>query len=152
METSSLTKDIISEFKGEYFFLSNYADSEIYLDQIYFKNAEAAYQSRKCPTHIAMYDFAGLLPNEAKYLGKSILLRPDWDEIKLEEMKKIVAMKFEQNPKLKKRLIATGDKRLINNNTWHDNVWGNCTCEHCKNQEGQNLLGEILMSVRKNLR
>ncbi len=41
-------------------------------------------------------------------------------------MKKILECKFHQNPELSDKLIKTGKSTLIEENTWHDNFWGNC--------------------------
>jgi predicted NAD-dependent protein-ADP-ribosyltransferase YbiA (DUF1768 family) len=49
-------------------------------------------------------------------------------------------------------LLNTGDEELIEGNYWHDNYWGNCTCSKCKDIEGQNKLGKILMKVRDEIR
>jgi len=49
---------------------------------------------------------------------------------------------------LKKRLKNTEGYELIEGNFWHDCYWGNCSCEKCKNIEGQNVLGRLLMKVR----
>ena len=43
------------------------------------------------------------------------------------------------------------DIMLIEGNYWHDNYWGNCLCPKCKEIEGQNQLGKILMKVRSTL-
>ena len=40
----------------------------------------------------------------------------------------------------------------VKNKEWHDNVWGNCECERCKETEGKNLLGKALMEVRSKLK
>lgn len=39
-------------------------------------------------------------------------------------------------------------REIVEGNYWHDNYWGNCTCDKCKNIEGQNKLGKILMKIR----
>jgi predicted NAD-dependent protein-ADP-ribosyltransferase YbiA (DUF1768 family) len=43
-------------------------------------------------------------------------------------------------------LDATGDRKLVEGNYWHDTFWGVC------NGVGENYLGEILMHVRQELR
>ena len=43
-------------------------------------------------------------------------------------------------------------KWLFKKKGWHDNVWGNCECERCKETEGKNLLGKALMEVRSKLK
>ena len=35
---------------------------------------------------------------------------------------------------------------------WLSNFWGNCTCPRCRDIDGQNWLGRILMVVREELR
>lgn len=69
----------------------------------------------------------------------------------MEVMLNCIRLKFRQHPKLKKKLLGTGDAVLIEGNTWHDNIWGDCSCPKCWNIEGKNLLGRILMQVREEL-
>lgn len=61
-------------------------------------------------------------------------------------MYKIVTEKFRQNLELAKRLLDTGDKILIEGNTWNNTCWGIC------NGKEKNYLGQILMRVRKEIR
>ena len=42
-------------------------------------------------------------------------------------------------------LLATGDAKIVEGNTWGDVFWGVC------NGVGENHLGEILMKVRQDL-
>jgi len=89
----------------------------------------------------------------AKQLGHKVELRPDWDEVKYQVMMRLVMKKFRDHPELAEKLLATGDALLVEGNTWHDNIWGNCTCgkPECLNP-GLNWLGHILMAVREALR
>jgi predicted NAD-dependent protein-ADP-ribosyltransferase YbiA (DUF1768 family) len=59
----------------------------------------------------------------------------------------LVLQKFKLNPKIRKKLIATDGSPLIEGNTWHDCIWGTCTCTMCGGK-GLNWLGRILMHVR----
>jgi len=61
-----------------------------------------------------------------------------------------VGMKFEQNKDIKDLLISTKGYELIEGNNWHDNIWGDCDCPKCENITGKNLLGKVLMLVRRN--
>lgn len=88
-----------------------------------------------------------LPPQEAKLAGRKVRLRPDWEQRKVHIMAWLVLLKFE-NPKLREKLLDTGTALLVEENTWHDNEWGNCTCKRCMNITGQNKLGVILMTVR----
>lgn len=69
--------------------------------------------------------------------------RDDWDEIKLDIMKSILTAKVEQHPYVKKKLLESGDKELIEN-SWRDDFWG-----WGQNKDGQNHLGKIWMKVRE---
>ena len=91
-------------------------------------------------------------PGKAKRITSKIELRPDWEMIKCDVMLKAVEAKFTQNEILGKRLLATGDCEIIEGNTWHDNTWGNCTCEKCSDIVGTNYLGHALMTVRECLK
>ena len=61
--------------------------------------------------------------------------------------------KFSQNEDIKQVLLSTGNTEIVENTTgWHDNIWGNCECEICKEKPGKNLLEKALMEVREQLR
>ena len=64
----------------------------------------------------------------------------------------VCVAKFTMNESLKERLLATGDEELVEGNEWHDNYWGNCTCDNCKDIPGRNQLGKTLMKVRADIR
>jgi len=140
------------EFRNKYHFLSNFYACLIRSGGYTFTSAEHVYQASKSTDDderalIARTFSAG----EAKKLGRKITLRSDFHQRKVGFMKSIVKMKFEQNLHLAINLINTGKKELIEDNFWHDNFWGNCLCAKCKNIDGQNMLGRILMEVRSGL-
>lgn len=83
---------------------------------------------------------------KAKVEGRKVALRADWEEVKVDAMYNAVYAKFSQNPDLKHRLLATGNRYLEEGNTWNDVNWGVC------NGVGLNLLGQVLMAVRQQLR
>lgn len=134
----------ITEFRGEYAFLSNFYECPINYDGHQFRNAEAAFQAAKCPARAA--EFCNLDPSAAKRMGRRVELRPDWEEVKDFEMECVVFAKFMDNPELARKLILTGDRELIEGNTWGDRIWGVC------NGVGENRLGKILMRCRDWLR
>ena len=114
-----------------------------------FKNTESAFQSYKDLSR--QNDFEILDARTAKFLGRQVDLRNDWDLVKDDIMYKVVKAKFQQNEELLERLKATGNMLLIEGNDWHDNYWGDCTCNKCKHIKGKNKLGKILMKLRKEL-
>ena len=76
-----------------------------------------------------------------------MLLRPDWERVKLGLMKEIVTAKFAQNEDMLQQLIATGSMTLTEGNMWNDTFWG----VSLKTGKGENHLGRILMRIRKEL-
>lgn len=136
----------IRRFVDEYAFLSNFYPAEFEWNGIVWQTAEHAYQAMKC----ASKDEFKIIreashPALAKKLGRVCNVRPDWNKIKFMVMRNVVHCKFNQNPKLQKLLIETGDKVIIEGNWHHDNIWGCCPPDTLN---GLNLLGKILMEYR----
>lgn len=144
---------IINDFKGEYGFLSNFYACPFEYKGIVYPHAEGAFQAQKCATDEERMKYTRIKnPVIAKRTGKKEPNLPtDWDEKALDIMKDILRVKF-AIPVLKDKLLATGDAELVEGNHWHDNRWGKCTCEKCKNKEAQNLLGKILMEIRDDIK
>lgn len=142
----------IDSFTGEYDFLSNFTYSPITRYGISVPTAEHAFQMLKATNFNDMqYIAQAHTPGLAKSRGRAVNMRGDWEQVKYEVMYAVQVDKYQQNPQLLKKLLATGDAELEEGNWWHDNIWGNCKCDHCKNIEGRNMLGEILMKVRSEL-
>lgn len=138
-------------FRGVYRFLSNFWPVEVVLDGVTYASTEHAYQAAKTLDPAMRAKFATLeTPSEAKRLGESITVRPDWDEIRRGVMKDLLWQKF-QREDLITLLLATDDAEIVEANSWHDTYWGWCTCATHKGQ-GENNLGELLMEVRSILR
>lgn len=137
---------MINEFRGEYYFLSNFYPCKVEWQGIVYENNESAFQSAKCINLEQRKNFIGLDPSTAKRKGRRVKLRNDWEEIKDQVMYEIVLNKFLQNEDLKDKLLRTGEEELIEGNIWHDYYWGVC------NGRGKNKLGKILMQVREELR
>jgi len=145
---------MIKKFEDEYEFLSNFHPSPFTYMSVIWPTVEHAFQACKLinPTVGDLQRFADYTtPNIAKRSGRMVKLRPDWEVIKVQLMYNLVYEKFKQNKKLRKMLLDTVDEILIEGNTWHDNIWGNCTCSACKDIRGENYLGRILMLVRMKL-
>lgn len=114
------------------------------LDGIVYPSAEHAYVAHKTLDLEARHKVAKLsTPALAKKAGRIIPLRPDWDRIKDDIMRRIVFAKFEQNPLLYRKLLDTGDSILVEGNEHGDRYWGQCPVG-----DGKNMLGKILMEVR----
>ena len=143
----------IDSFSGEHEFLSNFSYSPMTFHGIGVPTAEHAFQMMKASTD-DMRQFVAMAPtaSQAKSRGRGVKIRGDWEQIKFDVMYRIQQEKYRQNPHLRKLLLATGDAELEEGNWWHDNTYGNCKCERCRDIEGHNMLGNILMKVREELR
>lgn len=139
---------MIDFFDGEYAFLSNFYNASCIFEEKLYPTVEHAFQAAKSLDH-AERDWiaAAGSPGLAKRLGRRINLRPDWEKIKFDVMEECLRSKF-ADPVLKQKLLATGDEELVEGNYWHDNTYGNCSCEKCKDIVGRNMLGNILMKLR----
>jgi ribA/ribD-fused uncharacterized protein len=139
---------MITEFQGEFRFLSNFWPCEVEFDGMLFQSVEHAYQAAKT---IKMSERKRIQscrqPGQAKRLGKTITLRSDWNEIKVTVMATLVTKKF-QDPQLRALLLATGTEEIQEGNTWNDTFWGICPPG---SNNGKNILGKILMAVREDL-
>lgn len=139
---------MIDFFDGEYAFLSNFYNASCIFEGKLYPTVEHAFQAAKSLNH-AERDWiaAAGSPGLAKRLGRRINLRPDWEKVKFDVMEECLRSKF-ADPILKQKLLATGDEELVEGNYWHDNTYGNCSCEKCKDIVGRNMLGNILMKLR----
>ncbi len=136
----------IDEFNGIYRYLSNFYPSIIKYEGFSFPTAEHLYQAAKCMNPVDVQSFIECkTPGEAKRLGSKVIIKENWNDIRLGIMTEIIKMKFDQNTSLQMSLLTTGNIELIEGNTWGDKYWGVC------NGVGENHLGKILMAYRDSL-
>lgn len=147
VDNESATQSVVGPFRGEYAFLSNFHPAPVEFEGILYPTVEHAYQAAKTLNREERQRIANLpTPGAAKRAGKQVQLRPDWEDVKIDVMTRLVRRKFTCYPDLAEKLLATGDLPIVEINTWKDTFWG--VCEGV----GQNHLGRILMAVRKELR
>lgn len=137
---------MIKEFRGKYFFLSNFYEAPVTWQGITYDNNESAFQSAKVLDEKTRKSFAHLAPSMAKRKGRHVLLRHDWEKVKDNIMYEICLAKFSQNKDLRQKLLDTGNEYLEEGNTWGDTYWGTV------NGKGKNKLGKTLMKVRECLK
>lgn len=166
--------EAILEFSGEYRWLSNFHDYIIDLGGRMFASSEHAFQATKTfdPEEQKEIQLARS-PAAAKQLGRKATLRPDWDVARGQMMQLVLAAKFPVgDTALSKKLLATGDRLLVEGNTWGDRTWGatweplvssshpqypkwSVRTHEDRSSEyliGDNLLGVLLMERRAELR
>jgi ribA/ribD-fused uncharacterized protein len=134
------TPALIDSFRGDFGFLSNFHEASIWIDGLRYPSVEHAYQSMKVGGSETIREARS--PGVAKNLGRAMPMVPDWDNKKVDVMRRLVREKF-KNPLLRAMLVATADATLVEGNTWNDRFWGVCR------GTGQNWLGKILMEIRE---
>ena len=157
---------MIDRFKGDYRWLSNFAISPIPAFGRQVPTVEHAYQAAKAE-HMVDRDAILKLaePGQTKRLGQKIEMREDWEEIKDLVMLTLLRRKYARADMMEK-LLATGDRLLIEGNSWKDTYWG-CIQEKVSNVKmmnpshrhspspgwiGLNTLGRLTMEVRRDVR
>lgn len=134
-----------SPLEETYGCFSNFSPHGVDLDGLWWPTVEHYFQAQKFPgtPHAEAIRRAGS-PKLAKQLGRSRHppLRPDWEQVKDEVMRRAVRRKFELHAGIRAILLATGDEELVENAP-SDYYWG---CG--RDGTGRNMLGRILMDVR----
>ena len=141
----------IRSLRGENYFLSNFYPCTVLHDGFEYRSLEAAFQASKCANLVERAQFQALEPAAAKKRGKTVTLRSDWENIKLFILTELVRIKFISNPWMLRCLLDTGDAYISEDNTWHDNFYGNCICNRCRDTIGLNHLGKTLEQLRDRL-
>jgi len=143
----------VPEFRGPAAIFSNFHYTPMVVPRLgdrKFYYLENAYQAGKSLDEAVWEKFTDplLTPGMAKKLGQLLPLRPDWEEFKVEWMYELLQIKF--TPALwRRKLMGTMSGELVEGNFHHDNFWGDCHCTKCQTIPGQNLLGKLLMRLRK---
>lgn len=132
----------------DYVWLSNFSRHGFLLNDQRWSSVEHFYQAKKFADEELSERIRNAPdPVQAKKLAQqhSLEIRPDWDEIKDRVMREALQAKFEQNRRLRKDLLATGDAVLIHRSS-SDAYWG-----RAEDGVGENRLGEMLMELRQQL-
>jgi hypothetical protein len=152
------TPERVCFYEQDFYVLSNFSSLEVeWAAAGVFKTSEHLYHWLRFVTRDGFYD--GKLPNVeavANLVRKARsahdafkiaqtnkhLQRPDWDDVKVGMMRKIIRAKAMQHEYVRRKLLATGNRELVEN-SWRDDFWG-----WGPNRDGQNMLGKLWMEVR----
>jgi N-glycosidase YbiA len=138
-------------------FMTNFFVSPFQADGAEWKTIEHYFQAKKfgwpaapegaksAVEAIRTAETASLAKTQAWAFGKD-LLDPEWDSKRVEVMKQALRCKFLQHGDLRGRLLATGDAILVERSD-KDGFWGDGP-----GRDGRNVLGELLMEVRGEMR
>jgi ribA/ribD-fused uncharacterized protein len=136
----------IESFAGEFRWLSNFEPVSVTLDGVEYPSTEHAYQAAKTTDPAERKTVRACeTPGRAKRAGRKLTMRHGFDGMKVAVMLDLTRQKY-TDPELRERLLATGEREIVEGNTWGDTFWGVCR------GEGRNHLGRILMRVRREIR
>jgi ribA/ribD-fused uncharacterized protein len=135
---------------------SNFYRKQFVVDGITWKSSEHLYHYKKMKYLQSIGenisdDFIQSIidadtPKEAKRLGHTKVNNIDkWDKIKVSEMVKIQREKYKY-PRFKEILLSTNDAIIVES-SYYDPFWGDGGYK----QNGKNMMGRILMKIRKEL-
>jgi ribA/ribD-fused uncharacterized protein len=135
--------------REEYGCFSNFSPHGFELDNLYWYTSEHYFQAQKFvgTFHVEQIRLVKS-PKDVARMGRerSRPLRPDWEQVKDDIMRKAVLRKFENHADIRQILLSTDNEEIVENSPI-DYYWG-CGADG----SGQNRLGTILMEVREKLR
>lgn len=138
-------------YEQDFYVLSNFSAFNLEWEGLTFPTSEHAYHWAKFePHYTALRDELRTAPSahEAFKLAErnKHCRREDWDDVKVRIMFLILRAKADQHEYVRRKLLATGDRELIED-SWRDDFWG-----WGPNRDGKNMLGKLWMEVRAELR
>ena len=146
---------MIDRFTGEYKSFSNFEVVSVVYDGLTYPTVEHAFVAAKTLNKKFRRDIA-LMPAHmaglAKRRGRKVEVRPNWKKVKIDIMATLLLQKYapkESTQRFHDLLLSTKNQILKEGNYWHDNFWGDCHCQDCKDIEGENHLGWLLMKIRE---
>ena len=135
--------------REQYGCFSNFSPHGFVLDELYWSTSEHYFQAQKFigTPYLAKLRLVKT-PKEAANMGRqrTLPLRPDWEEVKDNIMRKAVFSKFSTNKDIQGILLSTGNEKLVENSPI-DYYWG-CGADG----SGKNMLGIVLMEIRQQLK
>jgi ribA/ribD-fused uncharacterized protein len=137
-------------YEQDFYVLSNFSSFSLWLAGDRFATSEAAYHYEKFPDATAIQQ--QILSAPSAHVAFKIaeankaFRRADWDDVKVDVMRRILREKVRQHEYVRRKLLDTGDRELIEN-SWRDDFWG-----WGPNRDGQNMLGKLWMEIRAELR
>ena len=145
----------VPSFRDEYSWMSNMHKCKVVYNGQMFPSSEHAYMYAKMkhsetPDKMHYLEFIRLEPKKTKNFTKKLKLNWYWHHVKGDIMKVICYSKFDLNPDLADKLMATGEEPIEEGNTWNDTYFGVIIDEN-GNKVGWNVLGRILEDIRYNL-
>ena len=143
------TDDMVNFYEREFYVLSNFSSFKVRMNGIWFDTAEHAYHWSRFNLDSPRNKILETTSAHDAYTQAQKLKAfqvSNWDKIKIPTMLNILRLKALQHEYVLRKLLETGDRKLIEC-SWRDDFWG-----WGPNQDGQNQLGKLWMQVREELK
>ena len=144
------TPDRVLFYEQDFYVLSNFSAFRLAWKGLTYDTSEAAYHSEKFPGNFSlqMKIRDAISAHEAFKVAEAHKAerRPDWDDVKVGIMRDILRAKASRHEYVKRKLLATGDRELVED-SWRDDFWG-----WGEDRDGVNMLGRLWMEIRAELR
>jgi len=144
------TENEVFFYEQEFYVLSNFSSFQVDFQGHTFQTSEHAYHWAKFPDSLVCSSLvmAAKSAHDALKLAHEYeeFVRKDWKDVRVDIMRQILRAKVSQHPYVRKKLLETGDRTIIEN-SWRDDFWG-----WGPNKRGKNMLGKIWMEVRSEIR
>jgi|LGOV01.1.fsa_nt_gb ribA/ribD-fused uncharacterized protein len=140
--------EFIGFYPREFACFDNFSAFKVKHNEVEYSTLEHAYQALKfIKTSEEVYNkivncYSSHEAQKIAFANKD-KVDPEWEDVKLDIMKKLVMLKAEQNPYVVRKLLQTKDYMIVEDSP-KDGFWG-----IGQDRKGQNNLGKIWMKVRE---
>ena len=148
------TPERVCFYEQDFYVLSNFSAFEVEWSGFTFKTSEHLYHwLRFAISHEPSAEQVARMVKNARSAHDAFKIAQEhkglqvsnWNEKKLGFMKRVLRAKADQHEYVRRKLLTTGDRELVEN-SWRDDYWG-----WGPNRDGQNMLGKLWMEVRAEL-
>jgi ribA/ribD-fused uncharacterized protein len=137
-------------YEQEFYVLSNFSAFAISWNGRLFPTSEHLYHWHKLTRNKTAAELIRKAPSAHEALGLArhyqAQWRVDWEYVRVGIMRTILNVKVDQHEYVRRKLLETGDRELIED-SWRDDFWG-----WGLNKDGFNQLGKLWMEIRSELR
>ncbi len=140
--------DLICFYEHEYYVFSNFSSFMIEWKGKVWMTSEHVYHSERFDEEKKKQIHGMRSAHDAFTFAQThkISQREDWNDVKVGIMKEILHAKMAQHAYVKKKLLESGDRLLVEDSRC-DDFWG-----WGPNKDGKNMLGKLWMEVREEVR